>query len=184
VPRLYAPLRLPRLTQSQVDNLDLNQFQDGDLIENITIHRVIKLQGTTWTALSEFDFETVPIASSLSGFISGGIDVNALVMAHIFDVETTFPVDAPGSVVKPFNPPIGSNLTLEIVKIHPDTLVETVIGTITFTADSTSNATVSIPTEKVFLVNDIIGLKSPNDTLGISNIFVNILGHSLVPVYA
>jgi len=177
--KFLVPITLVSLTTAQRDN-SIPSPELAMKIWNITENSEQIWDGSNWQNLALSGVTATLFKSSFSGFAQGGLIPSSKIALQIFDVETTFPVNCPGSSFYADNTSTDA-VNIEIYKtIGTNTPV--LIGTLVFSTGAPTGA-LSFTSEIVFNVGDRISLVSPSQSFSLGNIFFNLLGSSLIPTY-
>jgi hypothetical protein len=171
--KFRVPLGLVELTTVQRDSLAVTR---GMSIFNITTNQSETYNGTAWIGSTLL---TTYIKAGIITFVASVVPVSTKVGYITLESETIYETDAPQSKCTSLVAP--SAVTVLDIRRITSVGTDTSLGSITFGSGSlvgvVSMTGVTLPS------NDTIYVLSPNNTNGMEDLFINLTGKSLIPVY-
>jgi len=176
-----TPLRLKTMTtleRNQLENVEV-----GSIIYNSTTDAVEEYTSEGWDGDGGgTDISVVKVDTGIVAFMPNAMISEKKLVIQKVEREMTLPIGIPYSQAYCDEPPILDVVLGIHTALHPLYDLPTQLGTITFTPGSKSGV-FHFPAQAVIGVGNIIYIESPLDTGGIRDVYVNVLGYSLFPLY-
>lgn len=119
------------------------------------------------------------IKAGLQGFFAAIVPTSTKLILMVLEEEIIFETNAPQSKFKAITAPSGA-VSFDIRRITAGG-TDSSIGSIDF-ANGATDGTVTI-TAITIPIGDIIYIQSPADVLGLADLFINLVGKNIVPLY-
>jgi hypothetical protein len=141
---------------------------------------VTNAAGDAYRSIST-DISSNKIDWSLDGYIAGGVPSNSTIMLTATNRDTTLPINCPGSHFYSVTPPTDV-VVFDIKKSSSPYAADTTVGTITF-ATGSETGTIAVGSTHTLTSGDHLFISSPNDTFGMRDVYMNVLGYTLMPIH-
>lgn len=164
---------LATVTETQRDALSP---QVGDTIFNTDAQESQSYNGAGWSSVS-----ALRINDGMRTFIRGAVPVNTIIVFNKISIPTTYEVGIATSQFHCLTPPTDT-VVVDIIKTSAPYSTDVNIGTLTWTVGA-SVPTVSFTSLIPLAITDIIKIVTPADTYGIKDMYIDLIGHTLMPIY-
>ena len=171
--KFLTSITLPNCTTVERDALTP---EAGDIIFNTDANAQEVYNGMAWGS-----YISTNVDSGVRGYIMGAVPVNTTLVFNRFNTPTVFEIAIAKSKIMALTTPTDT-VTINIFKSTSPYDVDVQIGSFTF-AQGAMTPSITFANKHTLQIDDIIKVISPNDTHGMRDLYIDIVGHTKLPVY-
>ena len=171
--KLLSMLGLATVTTVQRDGLSAAL---GDTIYNSDTGEIQSYNGSSWSSTG-----LLKINDGMRAYVRGALPINSVLVFNKIATPTTYEIGISKSQFHCLVEPTDT-VVLDIVRSIAPYSADTTIGTLTWVAGA-ATPTIVFTSQINLSVGDIIKIITPTDAFGMRDIYLDMVGWTLMPIY-